>query len=116
MTDDHLVNIVLSQAYERIKASAGFICIIPKDDSNNPSLVAQIEYAKKLEKPFYLIMMRGAELPTAVKDANVRIQVYCGPSEKDQFRAVKRVTGLLHKDFPDAPNKTSTIPDISDLT
>ncbi|MEK6849630.1 MAG: hypothetical protein AABY01_03610 [Nanoarchaeota archaeon] len=116
MTDDHLVNIVLSQAYERIKSSAGFICIITKDDPNNPSLIAQIEYAKKLDKPFYLILQRGTELPEAVKTANVRIQVYCGPSDKDQFRAIKKATDLLQKDFPDVPNKTTTIPDISDLT
>mgnify|MGYP001609758074 CR=1 FL=1 len=116
MTDDHLVNIVLSQQYAKIKASAGFICVVPKGHEDNPSLVKQMQYARAIHKPFYIILQDGASIPDSAIGADIRITVYAGPSEQETECAVQKAISQLREDFPAGNGKIATSPDISDLT
>ncbi len=99
--DRFLYNAGMAVARERIRTSDFFVCLIIKGTHDNLSLVEQIDYAKELHKPFYLLIEKGAREPANINGAEVRARIYIDDhGQKAMEYAARGLWEKVSRDFP----------------
>ncbi len=91
MTTEHTLHEAAKKNFEAISASAVFLPLWMKDYAKDPVAVMQVGMAILLDKPFYVMLEEGQQLPDSIK----KIARHVSTFKRDDKKSMENATHEL---------------------